>query len=404
MTAIEAIRLSMQRDIDILREQIPVLEHIELDGTLPNALRMAAGGNLEDSQENLGDLQVLIRQVQDWTRKAQSLRDLIRRPEQFQMDQNLRELGYQNLSEEQERIEYVRSFLRNLHLVTSNTNLLDQHQLLRRASTTTAASTTTDSGMALPPNLAQSQMTSGLGSVSAASDRHPTADLRSYTDGYYATPARQAALFSEGWWIGGNTHHRRRYFVAGGHADIQSHVPIGTTSTESDSYVGGAAAIGFAGGFAGGPVWGVLVAIGVALTAHALRLNDAANQDYTIHFFANSNASTPWGTRTFRGNAHSSDPGTALQINGNTDPSHFPDFADQWRLYEWSTPPWFSGTSPARAASIRQTASHPTPQQSADTLVQMLSHYAASSSVSRESGWTSGLVSDTLTLATTVAL
>jgi hypothetical protein len=166
--------------------------------------------------------------------------------------------------------------------------------------------------------------------------------ISSYRVGYDASWETQARFFQHGTSVSGNPHRRRYAFGDGSYVDIQAHQPMLTTSDDSNFAVATSFFAGLVSAMVfGGPVF-------AAVVDHS-RPYDAAWQGYTARYFSNAASPQAWGTQQFYGWIRSSSVGSAVTVNGNTDPQRFSDFADSSTGVRWWR--WKSGYADARSAA-----------------------------------------------------
>ncbi|MCY1740551.1 hypothetical protein [Ensifer sp. SL37] len=168
--------------------------------------------------------------------------------------------------------------------------------------------------------------------------------VTSATDAYYQGWDTQARFFQHG--KGANifdkhgeittSQNQRRFtFSDGSYVDVKTHEPALTTSDDSNFMVASAF---FGGSFAG--VGGPLA----AAIADKSRPYDAAWQGYTADYY--NVDGTKYGTQHFYGWTKSSDAFHAVSVDGEYDPSAFPNFADRPEDYSWYG--WKTGDAPLR--------------------------------------------------------
>jgi hypothetical protein len=369
MTEILAIQLSVQRDLELLQAQLPLLERIQFNTTLPTALQQSAGQNRADSANARLESAHLANDINAWIRRANTLRDTIRHSDQRYPSTAQAQTEYARLDEDFQTIRFTRGFIRGLHIISTNLNLIDQVQAHGRSHSMAPSDHTTT----YPPGPFPVGHGGRFGGVMAA-DAAPLATLKTGTDAYNATQSTHAHLFAQGARIQGDANHRRYTFFDLSRVDIQAHQPVLTTSDESDAFVAAAAVVGLAGGSAGGPVSSIFFGIGATTAVLAVRHHDAAWQGYTAHYYSNLSATTPWGTQYFYGWKRSPDAGSPVAINGTQNPAQFPNFADKSHNYVWFN--WRHGNAEPRPPTL-PSARQARANHQVDSLIQNMNAFAA---------------------------
>lgn len=207
--------------------------------------------------------------------------------------------------------------------------------------------------------------------------------LRQYSHetGYAADWAIQSQFFYYGKPIANDTHHRRFEFDDGSWVDIQSHVPVGSYSTDSKAVRAVVVFTGTASAVLLGPAFGLAELLVLAFTTQLAFPYDAAWQGYTLRYYAPSNPATPsqpWGTQYMYGWTTSFHPFDPIRMNGNTDIAEFPDFADEPVGVSWWTWRFPVGAAPRPAEEVtvvhsrKPRALEAAAQHSADQLVQAM--------------------------------
>ena len=165
---------------------------------------------------------------------------------------------------------------------------------------------------------------------------NPTMRLRNYYAAYRASWTAQARLFETGFNVQGNTNLRRWIFRDGSYVEIQAHKPALTRSDDCQfSRVSAVSAVAATGGVLAGVI-GAGVGLAKSLSrVDALYPQDAAWQGYTIRYFQNARARQPWATRYFYGWKRAPSVSRTVQIQGNSDPTKFANFADAPDQYTW---------------------------------------------------------------------
>lgn len=366
ITDIRTIRQKCDRERATLESHQPLLSHMESNTRLPAAMQQMASDNAAETTEATESTLRLISEIDAWLGRAEIFQNTLRNAPPSYAGSHHAQQQFTDLSDGYDRIVLGRGFVPNHLQLRSNTDLLDCQN-------------------AYAPVV--------------SSDALPTL-ARTSEEGWAAGPAAIAGYFAMGRPIGGNLNFRHLDFPERGCVEIQAFVPVACTSTESDSSLLGAAALGLSYAIDMGHGVDLFNAFGSALAPHFQRPNDAAWQGYIARFLDHANDTVPWATLHFVGKIRSAAPGTAITLNGATDPAQFRNFADQPQQAQWEI--WSYGDAqvrPPNYACLTGLHAH----HNTNLLLQEMGAFGASSSATtdqREPWMRTGIGADGMAQAT----
>ena len=322
----------VDRRIMLLNAQRPLLEIYAGNSRLSSADRQTAEALNEDTVSAVAEHQNFRTGIQESIRLADILLNLVRRSDQrFPYSQQAQTL-FDDVERQQEEIAREERFFDSLVVLNDNNNFINA----RRAVFSEPATTGSSPGSTPVPDCPDVMVSSSAGGVAASADSPPGA-YTSYASGYQASPETLARFFAHGVPIHGDINRRRHTFGDGSCAILQAYIPVLTTSTESDMFCLGAAAIGAsAGSVTANPIGFIVGAIAGLVSTRLLRPYDAAWQGYLANFYADQQTDASLGVRYFSGTKRTSDAGTAFTQNGTAQPENFCNFADQPSTAAWS--------------------------------------------------------------------
>ena len=346
----------IQLRTDLLASQVLPLTRYANDPRLPQRDRQTAAALAEDTGHTVSSHRGFLAGLHDMMGLLEDLRRRV----------NTGGPHYPASPEAQEHFALVEalsrnlatidSILRNLDALSGNTNFLDrQRAIFGPASTGTDTiaphpnDTSSDSDSSAPgPDCPQGSADGTAGSGVSASEQSAPGAYDTVERAVNASPDSMARFFGKGAFVHGNMHQRKRALSDGNYVILTAYTPELTTSSESDAYTlfGGAGVGAVLGASTGNPALALLGALAGLATIGFVRKPDAVYQGYKGDFYRGG---TLWQSKYFYGTRRSSDPGTAIALNGQTRPELFCNLADQPFASRWSV--WKTGGAIERPAA-----------------------------------------------------
>lgn len=328
----------IQERVAQLQEQIPVLQRLASNATVPSNVRTSARMNILDTNDIITDIEAFRTNVLDWMRMVRAAEESARAREAPHQPSD--EVGMQAIIDLAEHYKGILISLRDL--VDEDASEVNRNFFELHGAYLTLPSTTEP-----PPPPPEGW--GGVG-VLAAGQGMPE-NVKNYMSAYHAEWSVQATMFRLGERLTVDGHVRCYKFSDGSYVTIKSYQPRVGTSSESDIFCIGATAVGAAVGSVVGPAGALVGAVAMLLAVSAIRPNDVAWQGYTAAYFRNRTDSEPWAVQSFYGLKHS--PSIMAQVSGDgvADPAHFRNFADlPGQDYSW----WRWVMEPAAARAGRE--------------------------------------------------